>query len=76
MPGSPLDYLNPSTYMTRRQLRLGYDRFLQYLLHLTMYHYPIMPIPVGVRSEEEVCGSSTAGIAGSNPDDSMDIRIL
>jgi len=35
-----------------------------------------MPTPAAVRSEEEVCGSSTAGIAGSNPDDSMDIRVL
>jgi len=41
-----------------------------------MYNHPIMPIPVAVRSEEEVCGSSTGGIAGSNPDDNMDIRVL
>jgi len=41
-----------------------------------MHNHPIMPIPVAVRSEEEVCGSWTAGIAGSNPDDSMDISVL
>ena len=34
------------------------------------------PIPVAVRSNSYVCGRFIAGIAGSNPAEDMDVRLL
>ena len=38
--------------------------------------YELLPIPVAARTKAWVCGSSLAGIAGSNPAGSMDVCIL
>jgi hypothetical protein len=34
------------------------------------------PIPVAVRSETQICSPFISGIAGTNRDDGMDIRVL
>ena len=34
------------------------------------------PIPVAERSKVRVCGRSLAGIAGSNPAESMDVGVV
>jgi hypothetical protein len=36
----------------------------------------LRPVPVAVCSKALVCGCSVAGIAGSNPADGMDVRLL
>jgi hypothetical protein len=36
----------------------------------------IRPAPVAVRPKAKVCGRSMAGIAGSNPVESMDVRLM
>ena len=35
-----------------------------------------MPIPVAMRLKAQVCGRSIVGIAGSNPDEGMDVRLV
>ena len=36
----------------------------------------LRPMLVAMRSKAEVCGRSIAGIAGSNPAEGMDVRVV
>jgi hypothetical protein len=36
----------------------------------------LTPIPVVLRSKEQVCGRLMTGIEGSNPAEGMDVRLL
>jgi hypothetical protein len=36
----------------------------------------LWPIPVSVHSKALVCGRLNSGIVGSNPDESMDVRLF
>ena len=51
---------------------LAYTCHSLQLISLVWY----LPIPLAVRSKAWVCGSSIAGIAGLNPAEGTDIRLL
>ena len=48
-----------------------------HLRQLNLQHqYSVLPIPVAAQSKAWVCGRSLAGIAGSNPTESMNMSVV